>query len=85
MVPGKFKDECPNIIIVEFVGNRAKMYSILLKNLECKVAAKGVNRVVTKQQLKHDLFKQCLMNEEEMSHQMVKIGHSHHQLETQTI
>merc|ERR1712115_233547 len=29
MVPGKFKDECPNNTILEFVGLRSKMYSIL--------------------------------------------------------
>ena len=28
MVPGKFKDQCPNMIIIEFVGLRAKMYSL---------------------------------------------------------
>ena len=31
MVPGKFKDECPTIIFVEFDGLRAKMYSIIKK------------------------------------------------------
>merc|ERR1711954_153889 len=29
MVPGNFKDECPNNTILEFFGLRSKMYSIL--------------------------------------------------------
>ena len=28
MTPGKFKDECPNNMIMEVVGHRGKMYSI---------------------------------------------------------
>ena len=32
MVPGKFKDECPNNTILEFAGLRAKIYSILTIN-----------------------------------------------------
>ena len=72
------------MIIVEFVGNRAKMYSLLLQNGTSKSAVKGVSRVVTEQELKHSMFKDCLMNYTEMSPQMVKIGHKNHQLETQT-
>ena len=32
MVPGKFKDECPNNTILEVAGLRAKMYAILTMN-----------------------------------------------------
>ena len=28
MIPGKFKDECPDSMIEEVVGHRGKMYSI---------------------------------------------------------
>ena len=83
MVPGKFKDECPNNTILEFVGLRSKMYSILPLEGEKKATAKGVSQRVTKKVIKHNDYKTCLMNDEQMYHRMVKIGHTHHQLETQ--
>ena len=61
------------------------MYSILIINGERKIATKGVGRVVAKKMLNHELFKQCLMEGEEVSHEMVKIGHKNHQLQTQTM
>ena len=84
MVPGKFKDEVPNKIIFEFVGLRAKMYSILFKNHSSESAVYGVSRVVATQLLPHEMFKKCLMENFEMTHKMVKIGHQHHKLQTQT-
>merc|ERR1712243_497261 len=80
MVPGKFKDECPNNTILEFVGLRSKMYSILPLEGEKKATAKGVSQRVTKKVIKHNDYKTCLMNDEQMYHRMVKIGHTHHQL-----
>merc|ERR1711954_468602 len=82
MVPGKFKDECPNNTILEFVGLRSKMYSILPLEGEKKATAKGVSQRITKKVIKHNDYKTCLMNEEQMYHRMVKIGHTYHQLET---
>ena len=43
-VLGKMKDECSNLTPQEFVGLRAKMYSILLPNGKPKFTAKGVSR-----------------------------------------
>ena len=85
MVPGKFKDECPNNPILEFVGLRSKMYAILTKNGVEKKTAKGVSQRVTNNVIKHNDYKTCLMNDDQMYHRMVKIGHTHHQLETQVI
>ena len=42
MVPGKFKDECPNNMIVEVVGHRGKMYSMKKVYGGNKKAANGV-------------------------------------------
>ena len=53
MVPGKFKDKCPNNPILEFVGLRSKMYSILPKEGEKKATAKGVNQRITRREIKH--------------------------------
>ena len=84
MKPGKMKDESPNLAIKEFVGLRAKMYSIELENDESKSAAKGVCKRVSELVLRHEDYKKCLMEDIEMRHQMVRIGHTNHQLETQT-
>ena len=85
MVPGKFKDESPDNPILEFVGLRSKMYSMLPLEGDKKATAKGVSQRITRQVIKHQDYRNCLMNNEQMSHKMVKIGHTHHQLETQVI
>ena len=81
MVPGKFKDECPNDPMLEFAGLKAKMYLILTRNGDSRKTAKGVSQRVTKRELKHEDYKRCLMGEEEMYHNIVRIGHTHHQLQ----
>ena len=85
MIPGKFKDESPDNPILEFVGLRSKMYSMLPLEGDKKATAKGVSQRITRQVIKHQDYRNCLMNNEQMSHKMVKIGHTHHQLETQDI
>ena len=78
MIPGKFKDECPNNTILEFVGLRSKMYSILPKEGEKKATAKGVNQRITRNVIKHGDYRNCHMNDEQMYHEMVNIAHDHH-------
>jgi len=58
-VLGKFKDETGSIPIAEFVGLRAKMYSLLYNNIEKKVA-KGIGRAVIKYDLNHEMYKDTL-------------------------
>ena len=60
---GKFKDEMSGKIIEEYVGLRSKMYSIKWSEgnvRTCKGISKSVNKVV----LRHELYKECLMNVE---------------------
>merc|ERR1711954_333636 len=83
MVPGKFKDESSKSTIMDFIGLGSKMYSILPLEREKNATAKGVSQRVTKKVINHNDYKTCLMNDEQMYHRMVKIGHTHHQLETQ--
>lgn len=70
-VVGKFKDETNGVPIQEFVGHRAKAYSILLADADStgakpkhkvKNAAKGVQRAC-KEELSHDDFKRALFGE----------------------
>ena len=56
---------------------------ILTKNGDSKKTAKGVSQRVSDREIKHEDYKRCLIYDEEMYHNMVKIGHTHHQLETQ--
>ena len=68
------------MIILELVGLRDKMYSMLLENEDSKSAFKLVNKVAAKQELTHEMVKQFLMGNFEMTHKMIKMGHTHHQL-----
>ena len=56
-VIGKMKDECKGQPISEFVGLRAKNYSLLLNGDIQKQAAAGINRDVAKKYLKHNNLK----------------------------
>ena len=71
MVPGKFKDECPNDPILEFAGLSAKMYAMLTKDGEEKKTAEGVSQRVTNMEIQHEDYKRCLIDDEEMYHNMV--------------
>ena len=52
-VLGKMKDECSSLAPPEFVGLRAKMYSIFLPNVKPKFTAKGVSRRYILKHLHH--------------------------------
>ena len=56
---GLFKDETNGDPIVEFVGHRAKMYSLLTASDTHKMTAKGVGKV-QQRQITHQDFLNCL-------------------------
>ena len=58
---GLFKDELNSNPIYEFIGLRSKMYSILSSEGE-KKTAKGVCRRVVKKKIRHQQYKDCLLN-----------------------
>ncbi|MFN9999704.1 MAG: hypothetical protein ACK559_01120, partial [bacterium] len=58
-VIGKFKDETSSKIITEFVGLRAKMYAFKTDKYESK-KAKGVKKLVVKNELKFQDYKRSL-------------------------
>ena len=59
------KDETQGIPVEEFVGLRPKMYSLLYhqdgREVE-KKTAKGVAKIVTKRDIRHSHYKECLFN-----------------------
>jgi len=67
--------------IIEFIGLRAKMYSILSEEGE-KKTAKGVARAVLKHKIKHRHYKECLEGTSVMREKQYRIQSVDHQLHT---
>lgn len=63
-VLGKMKDELSGDPIVEFVGLRSKMYSLITENDQRK-RAKGVQKHVVRHIIKHNDYKDVLFNGEQ--------------------
>jgi hypothetical protein len=67
-IPGLFKDECNGQTIVEFIGLRPKMYSIIMEEddrknpNDGKRQAKGVPSKVVKKRFHHERFNRSLFN-----------------------
>ena len=82
-VLGKMKDECHGIPTREFVGLRPKMYSLLYsengKTIEKKVA-KGINKGVTKRDIKHQHYRECLFEKKRQMANMNRIQSFKHHL-----
>jgi len=76
---GFFKDELNGSHGLEFVGLRAKMYSLLSES-GTKLAAKGINRAVAKKQLKHHIFRNCLETSQATSVTQRRIGSDLHKV-----
>ena len=79
-VIGKFKDEAAGLPIVEFVGLRSKMYSLMKDNEQGSRTAKGIKKNVIKQQLQHDNYKDVLFNKKQLRHEMRVIKSEKHRI-----
>ena len=77
---GKFKDETCGIPITEFVGLKSKMYSYVKDNEKGGKTAKGIKKNVIKNNIKHEDYKNTLINNEQMHHKMKTIRSQRHQL-----
>jgi hypothetical protein len=62
-VVGKMKDECGGKPIAEFVGLRAKMYSLLIPGEPDKLTCKGVKKSYVAKNLRHSTFLETLTNQ----------------------
>ena len=86
-VPGKFKDECNELYIYEFVGLRSKMYSLKFGDdssvvkTESKVA-KGVKGSVIRKSLNFSDYLRCLHENEVMEHSFKTIKSISHDVHT---
>ena len=65
---GKFKDEACGIPITEFVGLKSKMYSYVKDNEKGGRTAKGIKKNIIKNNIKHEDYRNTLINNEQMHH-----------------
>ena len=79
-VIGKFKDEACGIPITEFVGLKSKMYSYIKNYEKGGKTAKGIKKNVIKNNIKHEDYRNVLLNNEQLHHKMKTIRSQKHQL-----
>ena len=77
---GKFKDEACGIPITEFIGLKSKMYSYVKDNEKGGRTAKGIKKNIIKNNIRHENYKNTLINNEQMHHKMKTIRSQRHQL-----
>ena len=79
-VIGKMKDEAAGKIITELVGLRSKMYSYIKEDGSGGKTAKGVKKNVVKKVIKHENYRDVLLNSQQLHHNMKTIRSVNHQL-----
>ena len=79
-VIGKFKDEACGVLITEFIGFKSKMYSYVKDNEKGGRTAKGIKKNIIKNNIRHEDYKNTLINNEQMHHKMKTIRSQRHQL-----
>ena len=83
-VLGKMKNETAGIQIQEFIGLRAKLYSLITANEE-KKRAKGTKKYVVKKMIRHSDYKNVLQKGCLLRHQMNMFRSQNHDLKTITV
>jgi len=63
-VLGKFKSETGSLALTEFVGLRAKMYSLYVPNSQTKIRAKGIKKSYIKKHARHQQFLNVLQTKQ---------------------
>ena len=76
---GKFKDEVCGIPITESTGLKSKMYSYVKNDENGGKTAKGIKKNVIKNNIKHEDYKNTLINHEQMHHKIKTIRSQRHQ------
>ena len=81
----KSKDEACCIPIIEFIGLKSKIYSYVKDNEKGGRTAKGIKKNVIKNNIKHEDYKNTLINNEQMHHKINTIRSQRHQLRSYEI
>lgn len=79
------KDEAAGIPITEFIGLRSKMYSYVKNNDNGGKTAKGIKKSIIKKNINHNDYKETLMNNQQMHHEMRTIRSDCHKLNSYNI
>ena len=79
-VIGKFKDEAASTPVVEFVGLRSKMYSYIKNDEKGGKTAEGIKKNVIKNYIKHEDYKNVLLNNKQLHCKIKTIRSQKHQL-----
>ena len=77
-VIGKFNDEASSTPIVEFVGLKSKMYSSVKNDEKSGKTAKGTKKNVIKNYIKHEDYKNVLLNNKQLYHKIKSIRSQKH-------
>ena len=79
-VLGKIKDECAGRPIAEYVGLRPKMYSILEASGKSIKKAKGVKKNTVKKHIRHEQYKEALVEKQTFRHGMDVLRSERHHI-----
>jgi len=82
-VTGVMKDECNGVAAREFVGLRAKMYSLLADKE--KKTAKGVKRSFVRENIRHQMYVDCLKHEKKTTASFFNLQSKNHVIATTKI
>ena len=69
----KFKDKACGVPITEFVGLKSKMYSYIKSDEKGGKTAEGIKKNLTKDNIKHEDYRNVLLNSEQLHHKMKTI------------
>ena len=78
-VIGKFKDEAAGKPILEFIRLKSKMYSYTTEDKNNKTA-KGVKKNIIKREISHSDYRDVIIDNKKMHHQMKSIRSELHQI-----
>ena len=84
-VIGMMKDEAGGKIIEEFVGLRAKLYSVKMHEGKEEKKCKGIKKSVIKKTITHQDYKDCLISGKKQMRSMNIIRSHKHEIFTETV
>ena len=79
-VTGNFKNEASSTPKAEFVGLKPRMYSYIKNDEKGGKTAKGIKKNIIKNYIKHEDYKNVLLNNKQLHHKMKTIRSQKHQL-----
>ena len=84
-VLGMFKDEAAGKNIIEFVGLRAKLYSLKMEDGKANKKCKGVKKQVVEKSITHEDYKTCLTTGKEQYRKQNIIRSYEHEVYTEEV